>query len=151
MLSEIVYGIGGYCTALPLVISLGLISRLIFEHDQTRTPNPIMPLMAGEQDPLRRVVIFLMVAVGAPLFEEIFFRGALFSGLRTRYGWVLSAVISGAVFAIAHPPQDWLPIFGLGFAFATMREMRQSLVPTITAHFLQNSFAFIGMSLLFGS
>jgi membrane protease YdiL (CAAX protease family) len=151
ILSEIGYGIGGYCAVVPVVISLGLLSRLIFQHDQTRTPNPIMPLMAAEQDPLRRIVIFLMVAVGAPLFEEIFFRGALFSGLRTRYGWVLSGIISGAVFAIAHPPQDWLPIFGLGFAFAAMREMRQSLVPTITAHFLQNSFAFIGMSLLFGS
>jgi membrane protease YdiL (CAAX protease family) len=151
LLSEIGYGIAGYCAVLPLVISLGLLSRLIFQHDQTRTPNPIMPLMAAEQDPLRRLVIFLMVAVGAPLFEEIFFRGALFSGLRTRYGWVLSAAISGAVFAIAHPPQDWLPIFGLGFAFATMREMRQSLAPTITAHFLQNTLAFIGTSLLFGS
>ncbi|MES2463569.1 MAG: type II CAAX endopeptidase family protein [Armatimonadota bacterium] len=151
LLSEIGYGIAGYCAVLPVVISLGLLSRLIFEHDQTRTPNPIMPLMAAEQDPLRRVVIFLMVAVGAPLFEEIFFRGALFSGLRTRYGWVLSAAISGIVFAIAHPPQDWLPIFGLGFAFATMREMRQSLAPTITAHFLQNTLAFIGTSLLFGS
>jgi membrane protease YdiL (CAAX protease family) len=151
LLSEIGYGIGGYCAVLPLVVFLGWVSRLLFQHDQTRTPNPIMPLMAGEQDPFRRLVIFLMVAVGAPLFEELFFRGALFSGLRARYGWVLSGVISGAIFAIAHPPQDWLPIFGLGFAFATMREMRQSLVPSMTAHFLQNSLAFIGMSLIFGS
>jgi membrane protease YdiL (CAAX protease family) len=150
LLSEIGYGIGGYCAALPLVVVLGLLSRFIFQHDQTRTPNPILPLMAGEQDLFRRFIIFLMVAVGAPLFEELFFRGALFSGLRTRYNWVLSAAISGIVFAIAHPPQDWLPIFGLGFALATMREMRQSLVPSITAHFMQNSFAFIASSILFG-
>ena len=151
LLAEIGYGIGGFCAVLPITLLLGVVSRLIFQHDQTRTPNPIMPLMAAEQDPVRRLIIFLMVSVGAPLFEELFFRGTLFSGLRTRYGWVLSGVISGAVFALAHPPQDWLPIFGLGFAFATMREMRQSLVPTMTAHFLQNSLAFISISLLFGS
>lgn len=151
LLPEIGYGFLGYCAALPLVFSLGLLSHVVFRHDQTRTPNPILPLIAVENNPVGRIVIYLLVAVAAPFFEELFFRGALFSGLRTRYGWVLTAVLSGAAFAVVHPMQDWLPIFGLGFALATMREMRQSLIPGMTAHFLQNTLAFISMSVLFGS
>lgn len=149
--AEIGYGIAGYCAALPIVLVLGLISHLLFQHDQTRTPNPILPLIAVANDPVGRIVIFLLVSFGAPFFEELFFRGVLFSGLRTRYSWVVSATLSGMVFAMVHPMQDWLPIFGLGFALATMREMRQSLVPGMTAHFMQNTLAFVSMSLLFGS
>ena len=109
-----------------------------------------MPLIAAEQDVVGRAIIFVMVALAAPFFEELFFRGALFSGLRTRWGWVASALVSGAIFAIAHPPQDWLPIFGLGFGLAAMREMRQSLVPCITAHLIQNALAYLFLTTLFG-
>ncbi|MBC8102888.1 MAG: CPBP family intramembrane metalloprotease [Cytophagales bacterium] len=148
---EIAYGFAGYCAALPMVFLLSFLSQQFFQNDPSRTPNPILPLIASERDPFARFVIYLLVAAAAPFFEELFFRGALFAGLRTRFGWVLSAVLSAAVFAVVHPMQDWLPIFGLGFALAAMREMRQSLIPGMTAHFLQNSFSFVVMSVLFGS
>jgi membrane protease YdiL (CAAX protease family) len=152
LLGDIGYGVLGYCAALPLVVALGWLSRLIF-HDRlgaTSTPNPILPMIAGERDPTGRVVIYLLVAVAAPVLEELFFRGALFTALRTRFPWALSALISGALFAMVHPVQDWPQILGLGFALATLREMRQSLVPGMVAHCLQNSLAFVTMSLIFG-
>ena len=147
--SNIAYGLVGYAATLPISLALGSLSRLIFQNNANTTPNPVLPLIAGEQDPLGRVVIYLLAAVAAPLFEELFFRGVLFSGLRTRFGWVVSGLISGACFALVHPMQDWLPIFGLGFAFATLRGMRQSLVPGIVAHFCQNSLAFVSLSVIF--
>lgn len=150
ILSNVAYGFAGYCATLPFSVALGSLSHLIFRHNPDTAPNPILPLIAGEHDPVGRVVIYLLAAVAAPLFEELFFRGVLFSGLRTRFGWVVSGLISGACFALVHPMQDWLPIFGLGFVFAAMREMRQSLVPGMVAHFCQNSFAFIALSVLFG-
>jgi len=88
------------------------------------------------------------VAIGAPFFEELFFRGALFTSLRTRFGWGLSAVLCAAAFALVHPPVNWLPIFGLGYVLSTMREMRQSLIPCFVAHFLQNALVFVALSLL---
>lgn len=147
--ADIGYGILGYCATLPLTLGLGLLARLIFRHNPNTSPNPVLPLITAERDWQWRLVIFLLVAVGAPLFEELFFRGALLSGLRTRFGWVVSAAISAFAFAVVHPVQDWLPIFGLGIAFGTMREMRQSLIPGMVAHCLQNSFAFFALSTLF--
>ena len=150
LLANVGYGMAAYAATLPAVLLLRKVSELIFRNIPNTTPNPIMPLITSERDLTGRLVIFVMVALAAPLFEEIFFRGALFGGLRARYPWVISAVISSALFAVVHPAQDWLPIFGLGFGLATMREMRQSLVPCITAHLLQNTATFLLISSLFG-
>jgi membrane protease YdiL (CAAX protease family) len=149
VLSDIGYGLLGYCANLPLMIVMGLISHAIFRHNTNTTPNPVLPLMVGTHDLLSRVLIFVMASLAAPFIEETFFRGVLFTGLRTRYGWSVSALISAACFAAVHPMQDWLPIFTLGFSFAVMREMRQSLIPGMTAHFVQNTLSFLFITNLF--
>ena len=151
IVADIGYGILGFLAGLPIIMIMGLISHAIFRHNTATTPNPVLPLMVGTHDPLSRILIFLMASVAAPFFEEIFFRGVLFTGLRTRYGWTVSALLSATCFALVHPMQDWLPIFALGFTFATMREMRQSLVPSMTAHFLQNTMSFVFITSLFSS
>lgn len=149
LFADIGYGVAGYCATLPFFFALAFIARMIFQHSPNTSPNPILPLITADRDWTYRLTIFVLAAIAAPLFEELFFRGALYSGLRTRLGWVYSALLSAAFFAIVHPVQDWLPIFGLGVSFAVMREMRQSLVPSMTAHFVQNSLAFISLSTLF--
>lgn len=148
---EIGFGVLGFFATLPFTFALGQLSRLIFRHQQNLTPNPVLPLIVGENELWGRVVIFLLAAVAAPLFEELFFRGALFSGLRTRFGRMPSILLSAVLFAIVHPINDWLPIIGLGIVFAVLRESRQSLVPSITAHFLQNAQSFVFLMLLVGS
>lgn len=149
--SNVFYGVAGYLAMLPVVFALAWVSQRIFQHFPNATPNPILPLLTSSSDFAPRLLIFTMVAVGAPFFEELFFRGALFTGLRTRLGWSLSALACAVVFALVHPPSSWLPIVGLGFGLSALREMRQSLVPCFVAHFLQNAAVFVFMSLLFSS
>jgi hypothetical protein len=146
---NVAYGLAGYLACLPLVMALGKVSELIFKHFPNTTPNPILPLLVSENGGAGRLLIFTMVAIGAPFFEELFFRGALFTGLRTRWGWGVSVLVCGLAFALVHPPVNWLPIFGLGCVLSTMREMRQSLVPCFVAHFLQNAVVFASLFLLF--
>ncbi len=148
LLANVAYGVAGYVAALPLVIGLGKVSELIFRHFPDATPNPALTLLTSADGFGARFLIFATVAIGAPFFEEMFFRGALFTGLRTRFGWGLSAVLCALAFALVHPPVNWLPIFGLGYVLSTMREMRQSLVPCFVAHFLQNFLAFVALNLL---
>ncbi|GAB4453367.1 MAG: hypothetical protein OHK0029_06050 [Armatimonadaceae bacterium] len=145
------YGVVAWCAALPLIISLGYLSRLIFQNDPNTAPNPVLPLVAGETDPLARLVIFLLAAVAAPLFEELFFRGVLLTGFRTRYSWGVAIALSAAVFAVVHPIQDWLPIFGLGLVLGTVRVVRGSLVPGIVVHTLQNGMTYFVLSAIFGT
>ncbi|MDX1932728.1 MAG: type II CAAX endopeptidase family protein [Capsulimonadales bacterium] len=147
---DIGYGILGYCASLPLLFLLGQVSERIFRDNVQVTPNPAMSLIASRNDPVDRILLFFLIAIAAPLCEELFFRGVFLTGLRKRYGAVFSVIVSAVVFAIGHPVQDWLPILGLGITFGTLRELRQSLVPSITAHFLQNSATYLYLSLLFG-
>lgn len=143
------YGVLGWCAGLPIMFVAGLLAQKLF-HGSGATPNPILPLLASDRAPLDRALIFLLAGVGAPLFEEFFFRGALFGSFRANLRWGAAAALSALVFAMVHPMQDWLPIFALGLAFGTIRELRQSLVPGIVAHCLQNSFAFLMLTSVFG-
>ncbi len=146
---NVLYGVGGWCATLPLLIVAGLISQKLF-HGSGNTPNPILPLLASNLSVLDQVFIFSSAAFAAPLFEEFFFRGTLFTSFRKVAPWIVAALLSALVFALVHPMQDWLPVFTLGLAFGIIRELRQSLVPGIVAHFLQNTMAFLLLTALFG-
>ena len=86
------------------------------------------------------VVMLGLGAVLAPLFEEIMFRGAMYSGLRRRWRWLLSGLAMGAVFGLVHPQGITIaPILAvLGWGFALIREWRGSLVGGMTAHAIHN-------------
>ncbi|MBC8140898.1 MAG: CPBP family intramembrane metalloprotease [Armatimonadetes bacterium] len=149
--AELWYGVAGYCAALPLTFALGYINTQVFKDSQSSlTPNPVLPMIAGEGSIGGRVVLFLLVAIAAPVIEELFFRGVLYSALKTRFSTVACVLLSGACFAVVHPMGDWLPIFGLGCLLGTVRELRQSIVPGIAVHFCQNAMAFVLMSSMFG-
>ncbi|MBC7804777.1 MAG: CPBP family intramembrane metalloprotease [Akkermansiaceae bacterium] len=148
--SDVLYGVAGYFAALPVVFALGALNNGVFKkNDSTLAPNPVLPMIAGEGSEVGRFVLFCLVAIAAPIIEELFFRGVLYGALKTRFSTVLAVVISAACFAIVHPMGDWLPIFGLGCVLATVRELRQSLVPGIVLHFCQNAMSFALMSSLF--
>ena len=87
------------------------------------------------------VWFFLVGAVFAPIVEEIFFRGFLFQGFRQKYGWVSAALLSSAVFAVAHlDPVALIPTFILGTVLAYVYHRSNSVWPGIILHFLVNAF-----------
>jgi membrane protease YdiL (CAAX protease family) len=142
-------GVAGYCMTLPLVILLGLLTRKIFGEHSDATPNQMLPMIATTSLWQGRLLLFGMAGIGAPFFEELFFRGSLWTGLRKRFSFYLASILTTLVFAALHPMVDWLSIFGMGMVFACLREARQSLIPSIVAHCLQNSLTFLSLSLLF--
>ena len=92
--------------------------------------------------------LFFSIAIVAPVAEEIFFRGFIFGGLRTRFRWQWAAVISAAVFAGAHLELTFfLPAFFLGFLLAFLYEESNSIWPGMIVHMLINSLAVLGMYL----
>ena len=60
------------------------------------------------------VLLVLMVVVGAPIIEELFFRGLLMRAIQARWNDSLALVASALFFAVVH--LQWLEIPGL-FAF----------------------------------
>ena len=81
------------------------------------------------------VLMGLLVLVAAPLAEEIFFRGFLLQGLARRLRFWPAAIVSSAVFAVAHIWwQFYVPIFILGLIFAWLFWRTGSLWASIAAH-----------------
>ncbi len=90
---------------------------------------------------LKERLLCLALAAGfAPLVEEFFFRGALHRHLRGRFGFLVSSILTGVIFASLHP-QGWLAIPALasiGVGFSLLREWRDSLIAPMVAHAINN-------------
>jgi membrane protease YdiL (CAAX protease family) len=77
---------------------------------------------------------FVVIALVAPVVEELTFRGLGFSLLR-RYGSVVAIVVVGLTFGLAHGLVDALPILAtFGVALAFVRERTASIYPCILFH-----------------
>jgi uncharacterized protein len=89
----------------------------------------------------------LLIAIVAPISEELCFRGFLFGGLREKLPRLAAALLSGLIFGALHaftgitavPP---LIVFGL--ILALLYERTGSIVPAILLHMLNNSVALLG-------
>ncbi len=93
-----------------------------------------MKLLAGS------VPLLLLVAVVvAPLGEEIFFRGFVFGGLRSRLGFAWASGLSAALFAGIHlMPWSLVPLFAVGLGTAVVYERHRSLAACMMAHAAYN-------------
>lgn len=91
--------------------------------------------------------LFLALVVAAPLFEELFFRGFLISGLSSTFLKPIGAVIISSVFwAYIHLQYDMyliLTIFALGLILGTIRIKTGSILLTIGLHSFVNTVAFV--------
>lgn len=99
---------------------------------------------------LESIAAGFLIIVAASITEEVFFRGFVFPGLRSRLPFALAAVISAAVWALLHfnpenPAGSWgvvLQLTVLGVALAWVYERTGSLWPSIGIHALNNALAF---------
>lgn len=109
----------------------------VLEIEARSNVDQMARLMDG--DPLGRVAIPILVAVVAPIYEELFFRFLLFGILRRQMGFPLAAGISAIVFALAHG--NPLVVAGtgvLGLLFAWVYERSGSIAAPILYHMLWN-------------
>jgi membrane protease YdiL (CAAX protease family) len=80
--------------------------------------------------------------------EELFFRVVLFGLLRQRMRFLYAALLSSALFAVAHEITAWLPVFALGLGLAYLYEKRHSLWTNAFAHGTLNAISFVLLFLL---
>jgi len=87
-----------------------------------------------------RLMCLLLASGFAPLFEEIFFRGAMHRYLRKRMRFFWAALVTSLIFAALHPQGlvgiPALAAVGIGLSF--IREWRDSLIAPMVAHAINN-------------
>lgn len=98
--------------------------------------------------PSQFVAVLLAAGVFAPVVEETFFRGYIFTGLTGRWGVRAAFVVSAVLFALVHTNlQAALPLFYAGLVLAFARWRSGSLVPGMVAHSLNNAIALLTLYL----
>lgn len=97
--------------------------------------------------PAALIALAVLAVVGAPIVEEIAFRGLLLGALLKRGvpGW-LAVGISAAVFAGFHFEPQRLPLLLVtGIVLGEVRRRTGSTAAAIVAHAVNNSFAALGL------
>jgi uncharacterized protein len=141
------WGLGGYFVALPLVLIISLLNQKLLK-DQGGG-NPILEVILQGHDKFSIAVLWFLVAVCAPLFEETLFRGFFLTSL-TRYMSEWQAIaLSGVIFALAHLNLgDVLPLSLLGMVLGTVYWRSRNLLSSMLLHSIWNSGSFIGLLIL---
>jgi len=115
-------------------------------HDQ-----PLFVEASSANDPLILLLLFICLAIGAPLVEELFFRGYALDKLRNVHSDTFAIISTGILFGFMH----WDPIFGFldlyqtgavmigGFLYAWLRIKTGSLWPSIACHSIWNGTIFL--------
>ncbi|HEX9818306.1 MAG TPA: type II CAAX endopeptidase family protein [Methylomirabilota bacterium] len=91
--------------------------------------------------PAEVAMAVLGAVVFAPMFEELIFRGLLYSSLRSRFSWPVAAAGSAVVFGFAHGYgiTGFLSVVLSGVVWAYFYERTGSLLPCMTAHVVNNA------------
>ncbi len=101
--------------------------------------------LGAEDSRLSLILVGVMVVGVAPVVEEFFFRGFLYTALRRRLPVVLAALFVGVLFGAVHVPtgaEAAAPLAFLGFVLCLLYERTGSLYPCIALHALQNMLAY---------
>lgn len=92
----------------------------------------------------------VMIIVVASVTEEVFFRGFVFAGLRSKAPFAVAALVSAFVWALLHfnpenPEGSWgvvAQLTVLGVALSWLYERTGSIWPAIAVHSFNNALAF---------
>jgi len=84
-------------------------------------------------------ILLVVVAVIAPISEEIYFRGFLYSAFKKSWGVNAALFLSSFLFAIVHLElYSFIPLIIIGWILAYMFEKTKSLMPAIFLHGVYN-------------
>ena len=140
LVAGILYGLVG---AGVITFGLGSLLRLLLAALGMEMPpvqESLRDLVTGAAAPL---AVFVIIVV-APLAEELFFRGMLFSAMQERLGFWPAAIASGVVFGAVHGEPFVIVITAvLGVFLAWIYRQRGTLVVPFLAHGVFNGLGVV--------
>jgi membrane protease YdiL (CAAX protease family) len=101
--------------------------------------------LGADSSTLALVAVAVLVCVMAPLAEELFFRGFVFTSLRRILGIPVAAIVTGAIFGAIHlggtEIEFIVPLAVFGALLCLLYVWTDSLLPCIVLHALNNGLA----------
>lgn len=133
VLAGLLYGVGLFFLTVLVVAPVVYTLIRVFTGDPVTPPQ--QEVLPENPDSVQVALGGLVVVLGAPVGEELFFRGLLFGALRRRHRFAVAATVSAAVFAVFHVLPLLMPLlFVVGLGLAYVYERRGSLLASMAAH-----------------
>jgi uncharacterized protein len=120
---------------LTQLVFVPLLYQLLWFIDTDKLSEPAENLTDKARGGIGAILLVLLVVIGAPVIEELFFRGLLMRSISARWNDGLALVASSILFGLAHFELIQLPalvLFGLVAGYAAQRTGR--LGPSIFIH-----------------
>ncbi len=147
------WGVGGWLTAFPLVLASALFAYYFIggsREGYSPAKQQELQFLFLSSPPFYRFLLLLLIVFFAPFFEELFFRGLVYSSLRQELGERLALILSAFLFGAIHmSPFLLLPVTVLGLVLTYLYERTRSLLPSFLTHALWNGGTLLLLSLLF--
>jgi hypothetical protein len=110
--------------------------------NSSEVSGPARSLTDRADHPAAVVLLVLMVVVGAPIIEELFFRGLLMRSIQARWNDWIALVVSALFFAFVHfQPVQFAGLFVFGLIAGTCAQRTGRLGMGIMAHAAFNATA----------
>jgi uncharacterized protein len=136
-------GVGSQLVLLPL---LYIPIYVLFDKTQDDVSQVARDLTDRATDPIGVILLVLIVGIGAPIAEEIFYRGLLYRSMENRFGTWPAIVGSGVVFGASHfQPITFVGLTAFGVVLAYLTHRTGRLAPAIFAHMAFNMVTVILM------
>lgn len=92
-------------------------------------------------------IFILITSMIGPILEEIVFRKIIFGTLYKRFNFLLAALISSIIFALAHMEPEHIILYSaMGFTFAFLYVKTKRIIVPIFAHVSMNTFVVLVQS-----
>src|ERR687898_388989 len=123
--------------------------QLLTDISSSDITEPAREMTDRADDPLGVILLVVILGLGAPIVEEIFYRGLLQRSLVRRIGQPLGVGVSALVFAASHlQPLQFPALLMFGIVLGVLAERYGRLGPAIAAHTVFNLTAVVSLLVL---
>lgn len=120
--------------------------RFLLDFDAEDISGPAREITDRAAGPVGVILLILIVGIGAPIVEEIFYRGLVQRSMIRRFGPVAGIGFTSVLFGAAHfEPLQFLALALAGALFGTLAYRYGRLGPSIFAHMVFNLTAVIAL------
>lgn len=135
----------GVLLQVPILTIVVVIMQLIFGEFEP-SGRALALVDSAAQSPFTVALLVLTVAVGAPLVEEVFYRGLVQPALIRRTNVPVGIVVSSVIFGAIHfSLVDFIPLSVVGLVFGVLAHRTGRLLPAVVAHVTFNLFTLVAL------
>ncbi len=136
-----VWSLGRYGAFLVVWVPLAMILYPYLVHlaDYEFHAQEPVQYFAGASMTSRYWIVLLVACVGAPIAEEIFFRGFLFRVVQQAATPVVAVIVTSVLFGAVHEASVAIPVGVLGLCFGYIRMKTGGIGSSILIHVVHNS------------